>query len=259
MLIDAHCHINSLNKSTLNDVLVSASDNYIFLDSSINVDSARLSLEINSKYPSVYSAIGFHPFSVKEFSDITIETYKKMLRENKKILAIGEIGLDETAQVPHDEQEKILKRFFWLAKDAGLPVLIHNRLKEPKIFAMLDDFFASYEKVIFHCFSYDYEMLQRITDKGGFVSFSLNILRKKKAIIDSFMRCPLENLLLETDSPYMKINDRPSTPLDIKEVYSLAASVRKIPAKDLEEAVLANFKKAFCLDGYRRIVTDSNG
>lgn len=245
MLIDAHCHINSLNKSTLNDVLSRASDNYIFLDSSINIDSAKLSLEINNKHSSVYSAIGFHPFSIKEFSDTTIETYRKLAQENPKVLAIGEIGLDETAGIPLDEQEKILKAFLALAKDLNLPVLIHNRLKEPVIFNFFDDFFPSYEKVILHCFSYNYEMLKRLTDKGGYVSFSLNILRKKKDIIDSLVRCPLENLLLETDSPYMKINDRPSNPLDIREVYDFTASAKKISAEDLEEAVSINFKKAF--------------
>jgi len=248
MLIDAHCHINSLNKSTLNETLSLASNNYIFIDSSINVNSAELSLEISRAYPFIYSAIGFHPFSAKEFSDTTIETYKKLIQENKKILAIGEIGLDETAETPRESQEKILKAFFALAKDTGLPILIHNRLKEPIIFNLLDDFFSSYEKVIFHCFSYNYEMLQRITGKGGSVSFSLNILRKKKDIIDSLAKCPPENLLLETDSPYMRINNRPSTPLDIREVYNLAASVRQIPVKDLEEVVLANFKKTFHVD-----------
>jgi TatD DNase family protein len=252
MLIDAHCHINSLSKTTLIDVLSRASDNYIFLDSSINVDSAKLSLEISSNYPSVYSAIGFHPFSAKEFSDTTVEIYKQLVQGNSKVLAIGEIGLDETAKIPYDDQLRILKAFLKLAKDLNLPVLIHNRIKDPVIFGILDEFFASYEKVILHCFSYNYEMLKRLTDKGGYISFSLNVLRKKKDIIDSLTRCPLENLLLETDSPYMKINDRPSTPLDIREVYGLAASVRKIPAKDLEEAVLANFKKAFCVG------TDSN-
>ena len=245
MLIDAHCHINSLNKTTLNDVLSQVSGNYKFLDSSINIDSTKLSLEINNKYPSVYSAIGFHPYSAKEFSDIIIETYRKLAQGNKKVLAIGEIGLDETAQIPHNEQEKILKAFLCLAKDLNLPVLIHNRVKEPIIFHILDEFFSSYKQVILHCFSYDYETLKILTDKGGYASFSLNILRKKKAIIDSLTKCPLENLLLETDSPYMKINDRPSTPIDIREVYNLAASLRKIPSKDLEEAVFSNFKKAF--------------
>ncbi len=245
MLIDAHCHINSLNKSILSEVFSFASNAYIFVDSSIDVRSAEISLEINNKYPSVYSAIGFHPFSAKQFSDTTIETYKKLIQGNKKILAIGEIGLDETADVSHDEQEKILKVFLKLAKDLNLPVVIHNRFKEPLIFDILDDFFASYEKVILHCFSYNYEMLKKIIDKGGYTSFSLNILRKKKDIIDSLAKCPLENLLLETDSPYMKINDRPSNPLDIKEVYNFAAAVRKIPTNDLEQAVLNNFEKAF--------------
>jgi Tat protein secretion system quality control protein TatD with DNase activity len=120
-------------------------------------------------------------------------------------------------------------------------------MKRPVVFDILDEFFKSYEKVIFHCFSYDWQLLQRLTDKGGIASFSLNILRKNKDIIDSLAKCPLKNLLLETDSPYMKINGKPSSPFDIKLVYDFTASVKKILLKDLEGIVADNFNRVFRL------------
>lgn len=247
MFIDVHCHINSLAEEKIGNIASACLNGYTFIDSSINFQSSLNSLQLNDKYPFIYSAIGFHPFSAKEFSETVISDYEKVLRQNKKIVAIGEIGLDETSDTPYETQEKILRAFFKLAKDADLPVLIHNRLKEPVIFNILDDFFASYENVIFHCFSYGYEMLQRILDRGGCASFSLNILRKKKDIIDSLIKCPLENLLLETDSPYMKIDGRASSPLDIEAVYSFAATMKNLKLQELKEAVYSNAKKLFSL------------
>ena len=245
MFIDAHCHINSLGIEETDNIASTCRSNHIFIDSSINFQSTLNSLQLSNKYPCIYSAIGFHPFSVKEFNESTISNYEKVLHQNKKIVAIGEIGLDETAKISHEAQEKILKAFLRLAKDVDLPVLIHNRLKEPAIFNILDDFFISYEKVVFHCFSYNYEMLKRITQRGGYVSFSLNILRKKKDIIDSLINCPLENILLETDSPYMKVDGRASSPLDIEAVYSFAATTKKLKLQGLKEAVCANANKVF--------------
>jgi Tat protein secretion system quality control protein TatD with DNase activity len=72
-------------------------------------------------------------------------------------------------------------------------------------------------------------------------------LRKNKEVIDSLKECPLSNLLLETDSPYMKINNRQSNPLDIKEVYSFVSFIKKVEEKELEEAVFSNIKKLFVL------------
>jgi len=80
------------------------------------------------------------------------------------------------------------------------------------------------------------------------VSFSLNILRKSNKILTSLENCPLENLLLETDSPYMRIKDKPSTPLDIVKVYERAAQIKAVAREKLEEQVFLNAQKAFHLD-----------
>ncbi len=247
MFIDSHCHINSLAEDKIHNLISSGSNGYIFIDSSINVQSALLSLELSKKYPFIYSAVGFHPFCVKEFGDTTISEYERMLVNNKRIIAIGEIGLDEKAEDSLQAQEDILRSFIMLAKRFNLPVIIHNRLKEPRIFDVLDEHFTSYEKIIFHCFSYPQSLLEKIISKGGQVSFSLNILRKKKEILESLAYCPNENILLETDSPYMKIDNLPSSPLDISKVYSLAARTKNMDVEKLKEIVSQNASKLFVL------------
>jgi TatD DNase family protein len=255
MFIDAHCHINSLAEEKIGDVASACLSGYTFIDSSINFQSTLNSLQLSDKYHFVYSAIGFHPFSVKEFNETVISDYEKVLRSNKKIVAIGEIGLDEFAEVPFKKQEEVFCRFLVLAKQFNLPVMIHNRVSEeslgdsskPCIFDILDKHFTSYEKIIFHCFSYSKTFLERITEKHGYASFSLNVLRKKKDISESLRVVSLENLLLETDSPYMKIDRRPSSPLDIEAVYSFVATMRNLELQELKEAVYSNAKKLFSL------------
>ena len=245
MLIDSHCHLNCLSKIAREDVISSSKSSYCFIDSSIDLNSSKVSLEISSKYDFVYSALGFHPFSGKSFSPTVVRDYEKLIDNNKKVVAIGEIGLDYKADFSAQLQEDILAAFVELAKVKGLPVMIHNRWQDTKILDILDKFYSSYEMVMFHCFSYNQDFLAKIIEKKGFISFSLNILRKNEEILESLRKCPLDKLLLETDSPYMRVGGRPSTPLDIDKTYLAAAEIKGISKEELESAVSLNARELF--------------
>jgi TatD DNase family protein len=247
MWIDVHCHINCFPRNEIKD-LVSSCKESLFIDSSTNYRTSLLSLEISKEHRFIYSSLGFHPFWAEEFSDETINKYEKLIDSNLgKVIAIGEVGLDFKAETPLEEQERIFGEFINLAKRKNLPLIIHNRLNSFKILNVLDNFFSSYEKIIFHCFSYSEDFLEKIISKKGYVSFSLNLLRKKEELIESLKRCPLEHLILETDSPYMKIENRPSSPLDIKKLYSFVANIRSVKEEILKESIFSNVKKVFSL------------
>lgn len=245
MLIDAHCHLNSLSKITREDVISSSNSSYCFIDSGIDLNSSKISLELSGKYDCVYSTLGFHPFSGKNFSPAVVRDYEKLIDDNKKVVAIGEIGLDYKADSSAQLQEDILAAFVELAKSKNLPVMIHNRWQDTKILDILDKFYSSYKKVVFHCFSYSQDFLAKIIERSGFVSFSLNILRKKEEITQSLKSCPLDKLILESDSPYMRVGGKPSTPLDIDKTYKTAAEIKGIGKEELEEAVFLNIKELF--------------
>ena len=247
MLIDTHCHLNSLSLEQIDLVTSSFPKDAFLIDASIDYESSIKSLEVSSQYPFVYSSLGFHPFSVNRFNPDLIEKYRELIKINKKIVAIGEIGLDHKADAPLEKQAEILGEFIGLAKQLNLPVLIHNRLDSLKIIEVLDGFFSSYEKVVFHCFSYSPQFLAKIIERKAFVSFSLNVLRNDPKIIASLKECPIQNLLLETDSPYMRIKGKISSPLDIERMYPFAASVKEIDRDKLEEAVWQNAQRAFNL------------
>lgn len=246
-LVDSHCHFNSLSEEIREEVVSSCGGNYIFIDSSIDTKSSLESVALSERHDFIYTSLGFHPFCGAEFSGKVIDEYERLIKENKKIVAVGEIGLDYKAEISLEEQESILCDFISLAKRENLTVVIHNRLDTFKVLEVLDKYFSTYQKVVFHCFSYSEEFLKEILQRGGFVSFSLNILREKKSIISSLNKCPLENLLLETDSPYMRIKNEPSTPLDVEKVYSFAAAAKGLEEEQLKKIVLSNAKRAFFL------------
>ncbi len=245
MWIDAHCHLYQLNPALKKETLSLSSDDFIFINSSINYSTSLFCLDLSKRYPFIYSALGFHPFSAEEFSFSTLEDYRKLIEENKKVIALGEIGLDCKAPTPLEKQQEILRYFLELALQLDLVVVVHNRSASLKILEILGSAFSSYERIIFHCFSEDVSFLKMVLDRGGFISFSPNIFRKKQSLLEALRYCPLQNLLLETDSPYMKIQDRLCSPLDIKMVYSFVAGMKNIPEEQLQENILYNVRRLF--------------
>ena len=247
MLIDTHCHFNSLAAGIREKLFSCCWDNHCFIDSSIDKESSLISISFSKQYDFIYTSLGFHPFCAEKFSSETPTEYERLIDANKKIISIGEIGLDYKADTALKKQENVLVSFIQLAKKKNLPVVIHNRLNTLMVLDVLDQFYKTYESIVFHCFSYSQDFLEKIIERGGFVSFSLNILRKNDDILSSLKKCPLENILLETDSPYMKIKNNSSTPLDIDKVYSHAAFIKDIEQKEMENIVFSNAKRVFSL------------
>ncbi len=245
MLIDTHCHINSLADDRIDELRAISPEDKIFVDVSIDPHSSERSLALAGSMPCVYSCLGFHPFSIDQYQEKTAEKYAGYIRNNSKVIGIGEVGLDCTASFAMEDQVKILEKFIDLAGQNQLPLAIHNRLNSFLIFEVLDRFMKTYDKVVFHCFSQDSEFLRRIIDKNGMVSFSLNILRRKKKIVDALQEIPLDNLILETDSPYMRIEGQPSHPLDIEKVYEFVSREKDLERAALEKKIRENVSRIF--------------
>ena len=247
MLIDTHCHINTLTQKQQDNIFLFDSSQYPFIDSSIDHATTLKSIDLSKKYEHIYTSAGFHPFCAKEYKPELIGQYEHLIDQNPKIVAVGEIGLDYKADQPLKEQEEVLRAFIKLAKDKSKPVAIHNRLDDDRILDILSDCYDDFSSVIFHCFSYSPEFLKKVIEKKGYVSFSLNILRKKPELMQSLKQCPLDSLLLETDSPYMRINGELSVPGDIDKVYEYAARIKEADVSELEGRMYENAKKVFKL------------
>ena len=246
MLIDTHCHINSLFSDAAEAVLdKNRNKGYSFIDVSIDTKTSLKSLDLSREYSFIHSSLGFHPFADEEFSADTIKEYSRLIKNNPAAVAIGEVGLDYKSRLSFSEQSRIFREFIKLSLELSLPLVIHNRWKGDDVFDILDDYLPDYRYVVFHCFSEDSRFLSRILAKDGNASFSLNVLRKNKKIDEALKEIPLDNILLETDSPYMKIYGEYSTPLDIEKVYNYTAEIKNISFGGLAAKVYSNARRIF--------------
>ena len=163
MLIDSHCHINALSAAQRADLFSRDLAEYRFVDSTVDMESVCNSLTLSQWYPGVMTSVGFHPLSGEQYHANTISEYQAVIDQNKKIVAIGEIGFDYKSPVPFPRQEEIFRAFVELAYRNNLPVILHNRVDRnmlfqggtPYILNVLNELVTSYEALMFHCFSFD--------------------------------------------------------------------------------------------------------
>lgn len=247
MLIDAHCHLSHLSLNKQGQLFETAANKIICIDSSVDYPGTLDSLALSKKYPFIKTASGFHPFWAQTYSQDLLKKYDLLIEKNlDTIVAIGEVGLDFKAEVNLSRQEDIFRKFIELAKKYSLVLLIHSRIEAPAtLFALLNEYYQDYSRIVFHCFSYGVETMKYIIEKYGYLSFSLNVLRNKKRITESLSGCGIDRLLLETDSPYMKIQGNDSSPLDIEKVYRYVADLKRIEYSTLIDQISKNANALF--------------
>ncbi|RKY27711.1 MAG: hypothetical protein DRP61_03575 [Candidatus Omnitrophota bacterium] len=249
MLVDCHCHLSfpdfSLDLETL---LRELKDKfYALIESSVNLDNTQKALETFSNYDFFYFSLGFHPHYAQEFNKEVLKKYADLINQNKKIVAIGEIGLDIKSKVSLDKQKEVFLEFLDLAFQFQLPVVIHNRGFKESILGFLQE--KKIKKVVLHCFSQDLDFLEVAVKKNYFLSFSGNITYKNARFLrECVKKAPSELILSETDSPFLApqiIRGKKNNPLYVGEVIKEIALLKDREVEDIEEAVLKNAKEVF--------------
>ncbi len=167
------------------------------LASSRNVD------RLTRQYDYLYGAVGSHPDACDEVNEEVLEIYRRICRENPKIRAIGEIGLDyHYEDIPRDIQQRAFRLQMGLARELQLPVIVHDRDAHGDSMAILEEF--PEVTGVFHCYSGSVEMAQWLVDRGWYIGFTgvLTFKNARKAV-EVAQAIPLERIVLETDCPYM--------------------------------------------------------
>lgn len=203
-----------------------------------------------------YMSFGIHPQAVlesenrkKRYSEEDFDFLEELSKE-KKIVAVGEIGLDfftPELKEKRAEQAEIFERQLALALKYGLPVVLHLRKSVGEIFSY-SKILAKLPSVIFHSFPGTVSEAKSLLNHkiNGFFSFGKPILNGRKASIQCVSSLLLNRILLETDAPYQTLKNEISTsPFDIKKVYSEAAELRNISEDELSAKIFENFKKAY--------------
>lgn len=203
-LVDSHCHINDeLYKDNKEDIIKQIKENMEFVVcSGWDYDSSIEAIKLANENDNIYASIGFHPTDISKITDEKLLELEKLAKFNKKIVGIGEIGLDYYWM---KDEKDIQKKFFniqlEMVRRLNKVAVIHTRDALADTIEILD----SYKDVsgVLHCYPGSYEAVKPILDRyyisvGGVLTFK-NAKKTKEMV----SKVPIERIVLETDSPYL--------------------------------------------------------
>lgn len=208
MLIDTHTHLYSSQfDQDREDVIQQCIKNGVdkFLLPNIDKSSIQGMLALQNKFPlNCFAMMGLHPCSVDQNWEQELEEINTLLQQ-ERIIAIGEIGIDLYWDKTYVAQQKeaFTRQISW-AKEMNLPIVIHARDSFSEIYSVLDQVNDERLKGVFHCFTGSAEDVSKIQSYGGFKFGIGGVVTFKKSGLDEVVKnIPIEEILLETDAPYL--------------------------------------------------------
>ena len=248
-LIDTHCHMSLTDD--IDTLIMDAENNNVlkFIISGCDAKSIRDGLEIIYRYPSIYMTVGFHPDEVDNITDKDINDLEILIKTNKKIVGIGEIGLDYYHNDMNKERQKeFFEKQIELAEKYDLPIVVHSRESIQDVYDILKN---HHTRGVIHCFSGSLEMAKLFIDLGFYLGIGGVLTFKNSKLYQVIEKIDLSDIVLETDSPYLtpepfrgKTNSSKYIPLIAKKI----ADIKKISIEEVSEKTLENTYNVFDLN-----------
>lgn len=251
MFIDVHCHLGFLEKEGLSiekAVKNAVKNNVkIIVVNGVNTENNLEIMKLSERFDEIKFSAGMYPVDALKLSDGQINDGIKLIKKNKdKIIAIGEIGLDlkdKNTEENWEKQKRVFSKFVNLAILLDKPVIVHSRKAELQTIELLEKLGA--KKVVMHCFSGKMKLVDRIAGNGWFLSIPANV-KYSQQFQEVVKRIEIENLLCETDSPYLHPDKKwPNEPANVIESYKKIAEIKKISLKEAERKIEENFRNVF--------------
>ena len=252
-MIDSHVHLDDeAFEEDREEVIKSLSENGIELviNNSSDLPSSERSVKLSNKYENIYAAIGVHPHEASSYND-EVENRLIELSKNKKVVAIGEIGLDYYYDnSPRDVQKEVFKRQIELAAKLKKNIVIHSRDAAKDTFDILKEAHEKYDfTALIHCFSQSVDMMKEYLKMGDYLALGGAVTFKNaKTPKEVAKAVDLDRLLLETDCPYMTpvpYRGKRNEPKFVKFSCQYIADLRQMDAGELEKITAINTKRFF--------------
>jgi TatD DNase family protein len=254
MLIDTHSHLNFSDYDKDRDKVIKKclNNNVWLINVGTDYETSKKAIEISGKYSQgIFASVGMHPENIgKEIFDY--EKYKT-LSSSKKVVAIGEIGLDywyrpktkkKQAEFKEKQKELLLKQLV-LVRELSLPVIFHCRLAHNDLLEILSAKENSNLRGVVHCFTGDWEQTEKYLNMGFYLGFTGIIF--KLDLDEIIKKAPLNRILIETDCPFLSpLSDiKRNEPLFVKYIVEKIAKIKNITFKEVEDQTTNNAKKLF--------------
>ncbi|GMA50552.1 putative metal-dependent hydrolase YabD [Alicyclobacillus contaminans] len=250
-LFDTHCHLfDDKFSEDLASVVERARAAGVrrMVVPGVDVDTSRRAIELADRYPEVYAAVGIHPESLADW-DAAVLAEIEALTAHPKVVAIGEIGLDYYWDVaPRLVQQEVFVRQLELARNVGLPVIIHNRDATEDTVRLIETR-ANGVTGVMHCFTGSIETARRCIRRGFFISYGGPVTFKNAENVRKAAReIPDEWLVVETDAPYLSphpYRGQRNEPARVAQVVEVLAETRGQTLEELARLTYDNAHRLF--------------
>lgn len=245
-LFDSHAHYN--DEKFLNDkeqIIESIIQSGVekFVVAGYNLETSKEAIQIAQTRENIYATVGISPNDLD--TELNLEEIKN-LAKNKKVVAIGEIGLDYYWNKENKEKQiEIFKKQIEIANDLELPIVIHTREAVQDTIDIIKNQIKSKNAGIFHCCPLNVELIKEAVKLGYYISFSGNItFKNSKNANKCILEVPENKILIETDSPYMSPEPNRGQRNDSRNVKYVAQKIAEVLEKPIEEIASITYKNA---------------
>lgn len=247
MIIDTHAHFDDeafdIDRAKLLEELHKKNIKRI-VNIGADIESSKASIALADNYDYIYATIGVHPSCTGNLKDEDLNILKDMARQ-KKVVAIGEIGLDKYWQEPDVEiQKKWFIKQMDLAREFKLPIVIHSRDAAKDTLDIMKEQNAKDIGGVIHCYSYGVEMAREFLDMGFFLGIGgVLTFKNAKKIREVVEYAPLERIVIETDSPYLAptpIRGKRNDSSYLKYVVEVLAEIKNKTVEEIENITEKN-------------------
>ena len=255
MIFDTHAHYDDDAFDEDRDTLLGeifSSGICCITDVGASVKFSKSAVALSKKWPQIYAAVGVHPDSTADMTEEDIETLRSLAQE-KKVVAIGEIGLDYYwDNSPREVQKKWFERQLELAREVDLPVIIHSREAAKDTMDIMREAAKAGNTGVIHCYSYAAPMAKEYISMGFFIGIGGVLTFKNARVIKEVAsEIPLSSIVLETDSPYLApvpYRGKRNNSMYLKEVVKQLAQIKQVSEETVITTTLANAKRLYRLE-----------
>ena len=250
MYIDSHCHLSKEYYENLDETINKAKENKveILIISGCDKKGIREGLDIINKYENIYMTIGFHPSEANITLEEDLIWLETLIKDNKKILAVGEIGLDYYWVKDNKElQRTLFRRQLDIATRLNMPVVIHSREATQETYDILKEYNL---RGIIHCYSGSLEMAKKYIKLGYKIGIGGVVTFKNTNLVEVVKEIDIKDITLETDSPYLAptpYRGKQNSPEYIPIIAEKIAEIKEIKKEEVGEITTSTVTSLFDL------------
>ena len=254
MLIDSHAHIQGKEYAGERDAVIARAreagvEKIIAVGGAGDMSSNLEAIALADSFSNIHATVGMHPHDAKDVGEGELHRLRE-LTSHPRVIAVGETGLDYYySHSPHDVQCRVFSHFIHMARETGLPIVVHERDAAREAAELLREEGAGELRGVIHCFTGSYEAACAYLDLGFYVSFTGIITFKNADPLREVVRkVPLERILVETDSPFLTPvphRGKRNEPAYVRLVAETIASVKALPLEEVAQVTSGNAQALF--------------